>query len=689
MATFPWVRFEQLPLSASDGSNASLVAVLNNTSTVRIRWVDLTAKFAVLTTGDIGGDTDSDFSIREDGVFSRHNTGWGKSPRYKQSNWGDLTKDTRFLKVDSTMSLSKAEVHNVWTSIGIRIADQNAIGLVRGSKSEIESYATSAVGGRIRHSVYIDSTGEISLPVAGHSRYGMVKIDNEFIAVDPFPDKDTAVTGEYVHYAVKHAISKLWRTPATNSSMGMVMGGTEANSVNVDPDTGAMTVPLAITPGVNYPGLTYLAHGTYQSWYANRDLESSWAAPASLVSEMVEHKMLFHQIPAKYNERMGAVTPTKNIVCTEDGDIYVRKATQSQDGAVILAPELFAAHSRDYIVHYYGDYVPTLKSVSNFLTSCSVVIGSKVYDNMPSATDSAIGGIKTSNTVMVNSSGMAFVPNASHTSAGVCKVFGASGDSLPVAANYHHVSKLLGPATNDNPGTVLVRGVSSDNVSYTSVVSAEEFDLSVNSAASASSAGIVKVKNAVSLDKKDYKEVPLYSEYHNSIQPATSTTPGRVRVNGIIDAFDYPLVPSMRDIDSLSISRSVFGECEMFDVSDPGSSVHFDSGTLNVKYNTLYYRLRDGSDILFRAGTTGDGTLPYTVTSYDSDTGYYSLEFDICVETGSETGIRFIGWTLSGVVLSSSGAFDCEDRFVYRFRVNYNSISGRWVLRLIDSYDVA
>lgn len=684
MATFPLIRFDSLPLSTSDGSNASLVAVIGNTTTVRIRWVDLTAKFAILTDGEIDGDVESDFSIKEDGVFSRHNSVWGKSPRYKYENWGDLTKDTRFLRVDSTMNLTEDEIGNARKSLNIQIADHETPGLVLG-KPKAESFDTEVTDGRLVNSVYVNSDGSISLPAATHKVFGMVKLDNEFIATDPWPDSNTAVTGAYVHYAVGHAISKLWRTPATNTSIGMVMGGTEPNSVNVDKDTGAMTVPLAITPGVDKPGLTYLAHGTYQSWYANKELESSWAAPASLVEEMVEHKMLFHQIPAKYNERLGAVMPTINIVCGEDGDIYVQSATTSKDGVVVLAPHQFDNSSIREIVYYYGDKVPDIKSVHSFIKKFNFVTSSSLSDGIPIASASAIGGIKASSTVYIDEEGSAYVPNATHDMPGVCKVFGASGSEPPMAANYHQMIGLVGPASGDSPGTVKVRGFEYKGANeYPSVISADEFDSAILQAASEGIAGLVKVKNIPHVADQEYVSVPSYDEFNSSLGPATSTTPGRVRVNGVVDDSEYPLVPTVNDLSELVLTKCPGSNSEVFYISGNDNSVSFIKDTLNVSSGLLYYKMDMNSSIIFKANSTEVSSPAYNKMEYKTDTADYTLEFDLTVETTRGNAINFSGWTVVDI------DFDIypltNEYYVYCFKIHYDTIGQRWVLRYMYSY---
>lgn len=684
MATFPLIRFDALPLSTSDGSNASLVAVIGNTTTVRIRWVDLTAKFAILTDGEIDGDTESDFSIKEDGVFSRHNTVWGKSPRYKYENWGDLTKDTRFLRVDSTMNLTEDEIGNARKSLNIQIADQTTPGFVL-SKPKESAFDTEVVGGRLENSIYVNSDGSISLPAASHKVFGMVKLDNEFIATDPWPDQNTAVTGAYVHYAVGHAISKLWRTPATNTSIGMVMGGTAPNSVNVDEDTGAMTVPLAITPGVDKPGLTYLAHGTYQSWYANKDLESSWAAPASLVEEMVEHKMLFHQIPAKYNERLGAVMPTINILCGEDGDIYVQSATTSKDGVVVLAPHQFDNSTVREIVYYYGDKVPDIKSVHSFIKKFNFVTSSSLSDGIPIASASAIGGIKASSTVYIDEEGSAYVPNATHEMPGVCKVFGADGSTPPMAASYHQMIGLVGPASDDTPGTVTVRGYTYQGTNtYPSVVSTDEFDKVTLQAASQSVAGLVKVKNSSLLSSDSYIDVPSYDEFSNSLGPATVSEPGRVLVYGSTNSDAYPTVPTVDYVSRMNKVKPVGGEVELFTLTGTGNVVTFSGIQPNVRSSLLYYRLEDNAALTLKANSTEASTPPYSKVNYGETTANYSIDFDIVVETKKNNTVNILNWVLININTDLT-PLNLE-YYSYRFNVKYDSVSNKWVLRLLYYY---
>lgn len=684
MATFPLIRFDSLPLSTSDGSNASLVAVIGNTTTVRIRWVDLTAKFAILTDGEIDGDVESDFAIKEDGIFSRHNTVWGKSPRYKYENWGDLTKDTRFLRVDSTMNLTEDEIGNARKSLNIQIANHETPGIILG-KPKAESFDTEVTDGRLSNSVYVNPDGSISLPAATHKVFGMVKLDNEFIATDPWPDQNTAVTGAYVHYAVGHAISKLWRTPATNTSIGMVMGGTEPNSVNVDPDTGAMTVPLAITPGVNKPGLTYLAHGTYQSWYANKELESSWAAPASLVEEMVEHKMLFHQIPAKYNERLGAVMPTINIVCGEDGDIYVQSATTSKDGVVVLAPHQFDNSTIREIVYYYGDRVPDIKSVHSFIKKFNFVTSSSLSHGIPIASTSAIGGIKASSTVYINDEGSAYVPNATHHMPGVCKVFGASGSEPPMAASYHQVVGLVGPASEDSPGTVKVRGyVYKGNNVYPSVVSTDEFDKVTLQAANKAVAGLVKVKDSPVSSSTDYVDVPSYVEFSNSLGPATVTSPGRVLVSGNIGDGSYPVVPTVEYVSGLNKVKPVGGEAELFTLTGTGNVVTFSGTQPNVRSSLLYYRLEDNAALTLKANSTEASNPPYNKVSYGETTANYSIDFDIVVETKKNNTVTLLNWVLIDIAPNVRPLN--SEYYSYRYNVKYDSISNKWVIRLLYYY---
>lgn len=164
MSTFPFIRFEDIPLDTETlRSDDSIIVVKDNTFTARVP-ADLVVPIRNVTKpkdlnepGKAG-----DMSWDDDSFYVYNGKAWGRIPF--NIDWTD--KAGRFLDVSKVMSLSASEIENVWNTINITYAaeGESQSGLVR-IASELNDSDTNAVPGMNLFRTYVENikgeTGEI------------------------------------------------------------------------------------------------------------------------------------------------------------------------------------------------------------------------------------------------------------------------------------------------------------------------------------------------------------------------------------------------------------------------------------------------------------------------------------------------------------------------------------------------
>lgn len=163
MSTFPFIRFEDIPLDTETlRSNDSIIVVKDNTFTARVP-ADLVVPIRSVTKpSDLNEPgTAGDMSWDDDSFYVYNGKAWGRIPF--NIDWTD--KAGRFLDVSKVMSLSSSEVENVWNTINITYAaeGESQSGLVR-IASELNDEGSNAVPGMNLFRTYVENikgeTGE-------------------------------------------------------------------------------------------------------------------------------------------------------------------------------------------------------------------------------------------------------------------------------------------------------------------------------------------------------------------------------------------------------------------------------------------------------------------------------------------------------------------------------------------------
>lgn len=195
-----------LPLSNS--SSFDIVAVLGNKDTVRVNWDTLVAgntrqtdAAAISGEGLSSGAPYITFAADETGLYVSNGTTWRKMATYG-ANWDDLaTDDTRFLPVNSTVTLSDEEIANVKSSIKLDYATEETAGLVK-----VSTDPNALINIDVNGTLTVREATPITTSDGAEGSPGAVYIKDYY---DGYDENDSdinssrcAVTEKYVHEAL-------------------------------------------------------------------------------------------------------------------------------------------------------------------------------------------------------------------------------------------------------------------------------------------------------------------------------------------------------------------------------------------------------------------------------------------------------------------------------------------------------
>lgn len=410
--TVPLVLLRNLPVfSGAPDEDMTLVAVMNNKESVRVSWDSLTAQFAVfssLPTSTIAAGPDNGMAIG-DSFYTYYNGMWGKTTRYTK-NWEDLDGDTRFLLVNKQMDLSDEERANVQAVVGLKLASQSDVGLVKGSDS-----------------VVVDVDGTMEVPEASLTTAGITTKQGQ----------GPAATVDYVDAKFNNIVVPSL-VPATETELGCILA---SDTIKVG-ETGQASVPIAV-PGEDQVGLVRLAAmDTYT------DMQAQWAAPVALVEKIAEAKASEVSVPAT-TTKAGVVLPTGSIYLkdAEVGAIDTYISNTTRYGVVKQVDEI------PDVLPIGEGLVPSLKAVKDYIDTGYT--GLIEPSNLPYATATTRGAIISSATVRVSelgsNVGQAYVPTATASSLGVVRVQSTATESekVPIVPSVNHTQALISSATKN------------------------------------------------------------------------------------------------------------------------------------------------------------------------------------------------------------------------------------------------
>lgn len=436
---FSLIQFKDLPtFTGTLSENATLVAVLDNTRTVRIDW-------DILNSGLIRGSADQPSSpsdlgeqgnlyVGSTGLYSYSDGSWGKSPRYTE-NWDDLVPGVRFLRVDGSQSLSSTEKSRAIDNIGLTIASAGSAGLVKAWGS------TAALTGGAP--VIINQDGTQYVPKATATSLGVV-------------DLDEVATRTYVTEAIAESIVAPEELPIASVTVpGVVLS--DAPLTNED---GVFTGDGVFSVGENgkvtiRPASLYIHEededgntvgkgglpGIYSVTDAYDDDEQAllYAPTLRLVTELIDEAGELNDVPVATSAYVGGVKAwsddsspadgTAKVIINASGLQSVPKAEPNVTGTVRVVTTGDAVTGTVNAASSFT--VPTVGAVYSFVsTNFLKLSGGKVSASvLPLATGSTVGAIKGSSTVNIDNAGAASVPDAAVNSKGVVTLADVDEDS--------------------------------------------------------------------------------------------------------------------------------------------------------------------------------------------------------------------------------------------------------------------
>lgn len=361
-------------LPVSNSSSFDIVAILNNKDTVRVGWESLTANYIKQTSDvpQVQGESSSSpyitFAADDTGLYVSDGSDWRKMATYGE-NWDDLkSSDTRFLPVNSTITLSEEERTNVFSSIQLGTATLDVAGLVKVS--------TDPEG-----TINIDTDGVLHVNLATpileinpDGKPGIVYIKDFYDGFDENDSSDIsskcAVTERYVHQAIQNHNVDIPR--ATYTSAGIVQ--IDSNSALTVDDAGILNT---VSATADTSGVVRLV---------KKDNESVPAAiSVGFANSLVEAKAAEILSTKATSSQLGLVKVpgSSAVTVNSSGELDVRYATDTQHGVVMVVDELSP----------YGDY--------SEYTSATVSPGAvkeyvtyeldKVYEKFPVASTYNLG----------------------------------------------------------------------------------------------------------------------------------------------------------------------------------------------------------------------------------------------------------------------------------------------------------
>lgn len=415
---FSLIQFKDLPtFTGTLSENATLVAVLDNTRTVRIDW-------DILNSGLIRGSADQPSSpsdlgeqgnlyVGSTGLYSYADGSWGKSPRYTE-NWDDLVPGVRFLRVDGLQSLSSTEKSNLLANVGIPIASDESAGLVKAWGD-----TPGVTGGA---PVIINPDGTQYVAEATETSLGVVNLTD--VATRAYVDDKIAefsVDPEDLPIATAEVAGVVLADAPLADGDGVFSVGANGK-VTIRP---ASLYIYDETDGVNKGGLP----GIYSVTAIDDTQALDYAPTLGLVKTLVESAGGLNEVPVATTASVGGVkawpansSPAEaaKVIINTSGLQVVPTAESNVTGAVRVVTTGDAVTD---VVDAASSYtVPTVGAVYSFVSTNFLKLnetGKVSVSALPLATGLTVGVIKGSSTVNIDNNGTASVPDAAVNSKGV------------------------------------------------------------------------------------------------------------------------------------------------------------------------------------------------------------------------------------------------------------------------------
>lgn len=411
-----YIAAQKLPVSYTLSGNVTVVSVIGNTVTARIPIDTITAgfvKFSTTIPASSSADSpgyDNVLAVDATGAYTFYsNAGWGKSPRYT-SHWDDLNENVRFLKVDEPMSLSANELQNAWSSLELRIAELDVLGLVKGSASyhanvsvsdaisettesilqyssilDLVDYLPQSEGSTAswQAGVRIAEDGSMSLPYADPNTPGCVLLGGD----NPFAAATVGSVYALAQWVVDYvqgigsnlAESYVGQGGAIATAAGSVSADWQGGTLLVD-STGRAYVPDATNARKGLVLLSFASSGEEELGGAGQDVPL--VPTQARVKELDESLKadILTTYPNKNGNPAGVVNPQGAILLQDastndaySGAVDIRAAGTGMYGGVYISDNL-AAQDEGSVTGPMLDYngnefpaVPTTAAVSAYV----------------------------------------------------------------------------------------------------------------------------------------------------------------------------------------------------------------------------------------------------------------------------------------------------------------------------------
>ena len=401
-------------LPVSNSSSFDIVAIVNNKDTARVGWESLTANYIKQTSdvpqipGESSGSPYITFAADDTGLYVSNGSAWRKMATYGD-NWDDLkSSDTRFLPVNSTITLSAQERANVFSSLQLGTATLDVAGLVKVS--------TDPEG-----TINIDTDGVLHVNLAKpiletnpDGKPGVVYIKDFYDGFDENDSSDIsskcAVTERYVHQAIQNSNVDVPR--ATYTSAGIVQ--IDSNSALTVDDAGILNT---VSATADKSGVVKLV---------TKENESAPAAiSVGVANNLVEAKAAEILSRKATSSQLGLVkVPGPSAVTVNSsGELDVRYATGTDHGIVVVLNEL----SSDVDYSTYTSTAVTPGAVTEYVNSKLETLN----QTFPTASADTLGVVQIGSGVKTSESGVLSIDNATPTRLGGVTVEIASNDTAP------------------------------------------------------------------------------------------------------------------------------------------------------------------------------------------------------------------------------------------------------------------
>lgn len=430
---FPLILVRDLPqLAITPDSNTTIPVVQNNQLVGRISWELYTANLSKLATSTPidphSSGEENQFVADSTGIYAYKNGEWHKAPVYN-SNWNELTVDTRFMLVNTSMTLSDAELANVRNTLRLQIANQETAGLVRAMTAEEQAACSGAP-------VIISAEGTQSVLNATSTTPGVVTVwdgTTGNVATAEYVRQQLAILEEHIDFPIAQVgiIGGVQADPAQEDGTAGIFSVTSTGQVKIrkayavtEPEEedgyGLVRLASSIHPGDSGTTTAAQVYNYFSDW-KDQALFIASAEQAGIVRPYTdgvwEDEAYTDPTKAEFEAAggLGAL-----FFRDEQGGIDVRPAGMYAPG-VVICHKTIPENSEDIDVHSTYPIVPSLYAIKTYVDT--KVQTATVSVHLPGTTFTSLGGIQLNdNAFLLSGTGIVSLQTAAPGTRGVVQM---------------------------------------------------------------------------------------------------------------------------------------------------------------------------------------------------------------------------------------------------------------------------